>query len=265
MLGDRGRRSIERPAAVVERRAGQAGDRRVRRGGDHRRRRRLRAARGPHRHLRSGRHALGRAPALHPGDVRARPGGRACRRASGVEDRGAVQGGAHGRPRGDGQVHRGRLGGDHRRHPCRDDQRGVPGDRRGRGSPRRRIRASSGCTPSWSISRCSRSWSYLRANGFRTYIVTGGGQEFVRVYSEAGLRRAGRAGGRLEHRHQVRVPGRQAGADARAQGVLHRRQAPARRSASTCSSASGRTPRSATRAAIARCWNGPAPATARAS
>ena len=24
---------------------------------------------------------------------------------------------------------------------------------------------------------------YLRANGFRTYIVTGGGQEFVRVYS----------------------------------------------------------------------------------
>ena len=26
--------------------------------------------------------------------------------------------------------------------------------------------------------------SYLRANGFRTYIVTGGGQDFVRVYSE---------------------------------------------------------------------------------
>ena len=25
---------------------------------------------------------------------------------------------------------------------------------------------------------------YLRDNGFRTYIVTGGGQEFVRVYSE---------------------------------------------------------------------------------
>jgi hypothetical protein len=27
--------------------------------------------------------------------------------------------------------------------------------------------------------------SYLRANGFRTYIVTGGGQEFVRVYSNS--------------------------------------------------------------------------------
>jgi hypothetical protein len=26
---------------------------------------------------------------------------------------------------------------------------------------------------------------YLRANGFKTYIVTGGGQEFVRVYSES--------------------------------------------------------------------------------
>ena len=25
---------------------------------------------------------------------------------------------------------------------------------------------------------------YLRANGFKTYIVTGGGQEFVRVYSQ---------------------------------------------------------------------------------
>ena len=26
--------------------------------------------------------------------------------------------------------------------------------------------------------------NYLRANGFKTYIVTGGGQEFVRVYAE---------------------------------------------------------------------------------
>ena len=25
---------------------------------------------------------------------------------------------------------------------------------------------------------------YLRANGYRTYIVTGGGQEFVRVYAQ---------------------------------------------------------------------------------
>ena len=26
--------------------------------------------------------------------------------------------------------------------------------------------------------------SYFRANGYKTYIVTGGGQDFVRVYSE---------------------------------------------------------------------------------
>jgi phosphoserine phosphatase len=26
---------------------------------------------------------------------------------------------------------------------------------------------------------------YLRANGYKTYIVTGGGQDFVRIYSEA--------------------------------------------------------------------------------
>ena len=34
---------------------------------------------------------------------------------------------------------------------------------------------------------------YLRANGYKTYIVTGGGQDFVRVYSEADLRHSARA------------------------------------------------------------------------
>ena len=29
---------------------------------------------------------------------------------------------------------------------------------------------------------------YLRANGYKTYIVTGGGQDFVRVYCGANLR-----------------------------------------------------------------------------
>ena len=37
---------------------------------------------------------------------------------------------------------------------------------------------------------------YLRANGFKTYIVTGGGQDFVRVYSRAGLWHPSRTGGR---------------------------------------------------------------------
>ena len=46
------------------------------------------------------------------------------------------------------------------------------------------IRAGSVPTPSSLISRCRRCCSYLRANGYKTYIVTGGGQDFVRVYSE---------------------------------------------------------------------------------
>ena len=54
---------------------------------------RLRGARGPARHLRPGRHALGRAPDLQPGGVRARPGGGAGTRASRVEAEGAVQDG----------------------------------------------------------------------------------------------------------------------------------------------------------------------------
>ena len=48
-----------------------------------------------------------------------------------------------------------------------------------------------------------------------------------------------------------------------AEGVLRSTTATARPSASTCSSASARTPRSATPTATARCWSGPAPATAR--
>ena len=102
---------------------------------------------------------------------------------------------------------------------------------------------------------------HLRANGFRTYIVTGGGQEFVRIYSERvyGVPVEQVVGSSIATKYET---GRQAGADARAQGFFIDDR-PARRSASTCSSASGRTPRSATPTAIARCWNGPAPATAR--
>ena len=62
--------------------------------------------------------------------------------------------------------------------------RGVPRRRQTVAGDRQDIRASSGRTPSSSTSRCWRSCGYLRANGFRTYIVTGGGQEFVRAYSE---------------------------------------------------------------------------------
>ena len=50
---------------------------------------------------------------------------------------------------------------------------------------------------------------YLRANGYRTYIVTGGGQDFVRAYAEPVYGIPVRAGGR----NHVRARSFQTGAD----------------------------------------------------
>ena len=41
---------------------------------------------------------------------------------------------------------------------------------------------------------------YLRANGFKTFIVSGGGIEFMRALGGEGLRHPARAGDRLERR-----------------------------------------------------------------
>ena len=65
----RARPCPDRSAALVERRPGQAGDRRVRAGDHHARQPEVRAARRAHRHLRPGRHAVGRAPDVLAGDV----------------------------------------------------------------------------------------------------------------------------------------------------------------------------------------------------
>ena len=196
-----------RSAAVMERRAGQAGDRRVRRCGDHGRRRRLRAARGPDRHLRPGRHALGRAPALHPGRLRARPGTARWRPSTrNGRTRSRSRRCSTDDTRGDGRSSaRRRLGEHHRRHPRRHDHRrvqaivdGVAGRRPG--IPRfKRPYTELVYQPMLEV------LAYLRANGFRTYIVTGGGQEFVRPWTASGSTASRRAGGGLEHRHQVRL------------------------------------------------------------
>ena len=66
---------------------------------------------------------------------------------------------------------------------------------------------------------------YLRANGYKTYIVTGGGQDFVRVYAEAtyGIPPEQVVGTR--RRHQVRLrQGRQAVSDQRAEAAAERQQ-----------------------------------------
>ena len=46
------------------------------------------------------------------------------------------------------------------------------------------IRASRCSIPIWSTSRCSSCSAYLRANDFKTFIVSGGGVEFMRVFTE---------------------------------------------------------------------------------
>ena len=108
--------------------------------------------------------------------------------------------------------------------------------------------------------------SYLRANGYKTYIVTGGGQDFVRVYSEKvyGIppeQVVGTAGGTkygydkdgkpILTKEPEAPPQRQRCRQARGHS-LHDRPAPA-------------SPRSATPPATGRCWSTPQPATARGS
>ena len=66
---------------------------------------------------------------------------------------------------------------------------------------------------------------YLRANGYKTYIVTGGGQDFVRVYAEQvyGIPPEQVVG--TARRHQVRLrQGRQADAHQGAQAAAERQQ-----------------------------------------
>ena len=54
---------------------------------------------------------------------------------------------------------------------------------------------------------------YLRENGFKTYIVSGGGIDFIRVISAAGLRHSARAGDRLERQARRGDSRRPPGAD----------------------------------------------------
>ena len=70
------------------------------------------------------------------------------------------------------------------RHARRHDRGRVPRHRRGNGWTRRGIRR---CTQLFEqgayLPQCE-LLTYLRVNGFKTYIVTGGGVEFVRVVAE---------------------------------------------------------------------------------
>ncbi len=105
--------------------------------------------------------------------------------------------------------------------------------------------------------------AYLRANGFKTFIVSGGGIEFMRPWTEKvyGIPPEQVVGS--SHRDEVRDAGRQARADAAAAGRLRRRQGGQAGRHQLAYRAPARSSPSATRPATARCWNGPMRATAR--
>ena len=82
-------------------------------------------------------------------------------------------------------------GGDRRRDPCGNDRRGLRGDRQGVA----REGEGSAFQPALhrdGLSADGGGAEPLRANGFRTYIVTGGGQEFVRATAKRCTAWAGR-------------------------------------------------------------------------
>ena len=68
-------------------------------------------------------------------------------------------------------------------------------------------------TPRWSTSRCWKLLAYLRANGFKTFIVSGGGVEFMRAVDRTSLRHSARAGRGSSGKLKLEVREWQAGAD----------------------------------------------------
>ena len=104
---------------------------------------------------------------------------------------------------------------------------------------------------------------YLRANGFKTFIVSGGGIEFMRAVDREGLWHSARAGGRLARSRRssrCATESRCCSGCRRSTSLTTR---PASRSASTSTSAAARSRRSAIPTATLRCCNGRPPAAAR--
>ena len=117
------------------------------------------------------------------------------------QDTGAVQGGARRRPRRRWPAtgEKGLLrdhGGDPRRH----DHRGVRQDRHRTGLRRARHPRFGRPYTEMVYQPMLELLAYLRANGFKTFIVSGGGIEFMRPWAEQRLRHPARAGGRLLRR-----------------------------------------------------------------
>ena len=142
----------------------------------------LRPAGRAHRHLRQRRHALGRAADLLPVRVRARPRQGAGAAASRVEGRAAVQGRARGRSR-QALAATGEKGmlelvaATHAGMTTRRVRKTVARLARDRAAPAfERPYTDLVYQPMLEL------LGYLRANGFKTFIVSGGGVEFMRPW-----------------------------------------------------------------------------------
>ena len=107
---------------------------------------------------------------------------------------------------------------------------------------------------------------YLRATGYKTYIVTGGGQDFVRQYAEAtyGIPPEQIVGSAGEHEVWLRQGG-QTVSDEGTENVAQRQQCRQARRHPPYDRPPAATLRSATRPATSRCSNTPRPAAARGS
>ena len=97
--------------------------------------------------------------------------------------------------------------------------------------------------------------AYLRANGFKTFIVSGGGIEFMRPWTERvyGIPPEQVVGSSIKTKFEMPTASRCWCGCRRSTSSTTR---PASRSASTSTSAAVRSPRSATRTATCRCCNG---------
>ena len=101
--------------------------------------------------------------------------------------------------------------------------------------------------------------NYLRANGFKTFIVSGGGVEFMRPWTERvyGVPPEQVVGSRAKVQYEVKDGIRRCSASRPSTSSTTR---PANPWAFIRSSAGARSRRSAIQTAISRCWNGRRPA-----
>ncbi len=147
------------------------------------RRRKVCPARGTHRHLRSGRHTLGRASDVHPGHVLPGARARAGRKETGTQEDRAVQDRALGQSGSDREA----LDERSRENPRGHSHRDVGGRVQSRSEEVARHRQASAVRPALhrvDVSAHAGSPAVSARQRYKTYIVTGGGQDFVREYSE---------------------------------------------------------------------------------